>query len=161
MTMSPDEIRQKFAAVEARVARLENEARESAAQRARTREEQRQEFAEMMDGAKRSIEDVISRSSALTKLDEVHAMAKESAEERVRRAERDRIAAEAKVKAVADKADQDERDAKAAAKRRDRFDAQMRAGAVVIGLITALGGAFGACHLTKSIGAPNGSASPH
>jgi hypothetical protein len=160
--VSPDDLRRAFAKVEMRLADVESAAR-------RDREDQKREFADMLAGARKTIEETIARSEPLSQMqklvslnEEQMAILNEAREERIRRAERDRLAAEAKEKAAAAKAEEEKEEAKQAARRRDALERQLKLGALLVTFITALGGALGACHLTRNLGGPtNGSQTAH
>jgi hypothetical protein len=160
--VTPDEIRRAFAKVEMRLTDIETAAR-------RDRDDQKREFAAMVAGARKNIEETIARSEPLSQMqklvslnEEQMAILNEAREERIRRAERDRLAAEAKEKDAAAKAEEEKEEAKQAARRRDALERQLKLGALLVTFITALGGAFGACHLTRNLGGPtNGSPTAH
>lgn len=131
--------------------------------RARDREEQKREFGTMLTAARKTIEDTIARSEPLTQMREILSINKEqmsilgeARDERVRRAERDRVAAEEKEHAAAERAEKerlaaeeraelDKRTAASLLDKRDRFERQMKIFAAGTTLLVALAGVAASC----------------
>jgi hypothetical protein len=154
--VTEDELKQRFQTIEMRFRDIDTA-------RAREREDQKREFATMLTAARKTIEDTIARSEPLTQMREILSINKEqmailgeARDERVRRAERDRVAAEEKERAAAEraekerlaaeeKADLDKRTAAALLEKRDRFERQMKIFAAATALVATLGGIAASC----------------
>jgi hypothetical protein len=143
MPGAEDDIKRRFAAVELRVQRLENEIGERNAALVREADQRRREFVDMLAGARRSLESTIAQADVVKKVDELYVLGSEAKEERIKRVERERLALEAKTQAAEAKAERDK-----------SFQRYLQILTGVTALIIAIGGAVGACSFTHSKALP-------